>query len=56
MDVLQDVMAERGIPFTELGRASLDRCEDPEKVRACIRRAATATAEAEIFGAAPQTS
>jgi hypothetical protein len=56
MDVLKDVMAERGIPFTELGRASLDRCEDPEKVRACIRRAATATAEAEIFGAAPQTS
>jgi hypothetical protein len=40
---LKSVMAARGIPFTELGSASLDRCEDPEKVDACIRRAGTAT-------------
>ncbi len=48
---LKSVMAARGIPFTELGSASLDRCEDPEKVDACIRRAGTATTEAEVFGA-----
>ncbi len=53
---LKDVMAARGITFTELGRAHLWRCEDQEKVRDYIRRAATATTEAEIFGSDPPLS
>ena len=56
IDALKSVMEARGIPFTDLGRASLDRCEDPDKVQACIRRAATAATEAEIFGTEPQPS
>jgi hypothetical protein len=50
MVALKDVMAERGIPFTELGRPSLEWCDDPEKVRGYIRRAVKAVTEAEIFG------
>jgi hypothetical protein len=56
IDALKSVMEARGIPFTDLGRASLDRCEDPDKVQACIRRAATAATEADIFGTEPQPS
>jgi hypothetical protein len=42
MVVRKDVIAECRIPFTELGRSSLEGCDDPEKVRAFLRRAATA--------------
>lgn len=54
--VLRVVMEARGIPLSEEGRTHLERCYDPEKVQQWIRRAATATTEAEVFEGEPPPS
>jgi len=48
-EAIQDVLMSRGLPLDEPLRSTIARCQDRERLRTWLRRAATASSSAEIF-------